>query len=114
MGARRRVRRGTILIGQSPGDFTSKARPYVVVQADVTLETSTTVTVCPLTTTLIGIGRVRIAISPTPGNGLDEVSEIEVDRITTMRRTRFDAIVGTAAPEIMNKVDASLRRWLAI
>ena len=108
------MRRGTILIGQSPGDLTSKARPYLVVQADTTLETSTTLTVCPLTTTLIGIGRVRIAIAPTPENGLDEASEVEVDRVTTMRRLRFASVVGTAAPDIMNKVDASLRRWLAI
>lgn len=108
------MRRGTILIGQAPGDFTSKARPYVVVQANTTLAASPTLTVCPLTTALIGIGRVRIAIAPTPENGLDEASEIEVDRVTTMRRTRFDPVVGTASPEIMNKVDASLRLWLAL
>ena len=108
------MRRGTILIGQAPGDFTTKARPYLVVQADTALDAPKTLTVCPLTTTLIGIGRIRIAISPTPENGLGEVSEIEVDRITTMRRTRFDPVIGTAAPDIMNKVDASLRRWLAL
>ena len=102
------------MIGRAPGDFTTKARPYLVVQTDAALETAATLTVCPLTTSIIGIGRVRIAVAPSPENGLDEPSEIEVDRVTTMRRSRFDPPIGTASPEIMNKVDASLRLWLAL
>lgn len=104
--------RGTILIGRAPGDFTSKARPYVVVQSQIASEIVRTLTVCPITTAVIGVGRVRVPIAPSSTNGLDHASEIEVDRITTMRRERFDPPIGAAAGEVMNLVDASLRRWL--
>ena len=106
------MNRGSILIGRAPGDFTSKSRPYLVVQSDAISDVVPTLTVCPVTTTLIGIGRVRVPIARSEDNGLDHDSEVEVDRITTMRRTRFDARVGEAAAEVMNEVDASLRRWL--
>ncbi len=106
------MNRGAILIGRAPGDFTSKPRPYLVVQSDAIPDIGATLTVCPVTTTIIGIGRIRVAISPTAANGLDCISEIEVDRITTMRRERFDPPIGEAASDIMAQVDASLRRWL--
>lgn len=112
MGRPHRVIRGTILIGRAPGDFTSKARPYVVMQSEVASEIVRTLTVCPITTSLIGVGRVRVPIAPTEANGLDHASEIEVDRITTIRLERFDPPIGAAGREVMNLVDASLRRWL--
>lgn len=71
-----------------------------------------TVTVCPLTTSTIGIGRVRIAVDANAGTGLTAANEIEVNRITTIRSTGVRETIGRVPDHIMLKVDDSLRRWL--
>ena len=106
------MKRGDIVIAAAPGEFTGKPRPYVVVQSDRMLEASPTVTVCPLTTHLIGIGRIRVAISAEPGTGLEAASEIEIDRVTTMRRTRIASTVGRVPSTLIPAIDTALRRWL--
>jgi len=108
------MRRGEIVIARAPGDFTSKARPYVVVQSDVTLADSLTVSVCPITSRLTGSDLIRIRIEPSASNGLNLPSEVEVDLIMSMRKTRLDGVVGTTSPEIMARVDTALKRWLAL
>lgn len=106
------MKRGDIVIGAERGDFTGKPRPFLVVQADRMLAGARTVTVCPLTTHLIGIGRIRIAIPGGADTGLAQPSEIEVDRVTTMRAARIGKAIGRASAEVMAGVDRALRRWL--
>ena len=76
------------------------------------LDASATVTVCPLTTSLIGIGRIRIAVPADSRTGLEMPSEIEVDRIVTVRRSRLRQRIGEVPVEAMKAVDAALCRWL--
>lgn len=106
------MRRGDIVIGAMRGDFTGKPRPYVVVQSDRTLGRTATVTVCPLTGSPIGIGRVRIAVGANDGTGLETTSEIEVDRVTTIRVAGVRGTIGRVPADVMLQVDDSLRRWL--
>ncbi len=108
------MRRGDIVIGRAPGEFTTKARPYVVVQSSETIEHSLTVSVCPVTSRLSHSGLIRIRIDPDADNGLKCVSEIEVDLITSMRKSRLDNVVGAIAPAVMTRVDIALKRWLAL
>jgi mRNA interferase MazF len=108
------VKRGQVIIAAARGDFTSKPRPYVVVQNDRMIENSSTVTVCPLTGRVLGASLVRVEVEPDPENGLTGPSEIEVDRITTLRKIRIDKVVGVMNADVMNKVDQLLKRWLAL
>ena len=108
------MKRGDIVIGRAPGEFTTKARPYLVVQSDEALEFSLTVNLCPLTTSLVESPLIRIRVEPEPGNGLQQTSEIEVDLITSMRKSRLDTVIGAVKPSIMLQVDRALKRWLAL
>lgn len=106
------MNRGDVVIGAMRGEFTGKPRPYVIVQRQTTISDSMTVTVCPLTTGLVGHGPVRVAVVPDSGNGLDTASEIDVGRVTTIRRRGISAVVGHLSSATMAQLDVALKRWL--
>lgn len=108
------MKRGEIVVGRAPGDFTTKARPYVVVQSDESIAFSATVSLCPLTSQLTGNHLIRVRIDPDAGNRLACSSEIEVDLVMPMRKSRIEQSLGSVAPDVMARVDIALKRWLAL
>ena len=106
--------RGNIVIARAPGEFTTKARPYVIVQSDETVGESATVSLCPLTSLLSGNSLIRIFVEARAANGLKRGSEIAVDLITTMRKSRIEEIVGCLTLVELANVDSALKRWLAL
>jgi mRNA-degrading endonuclease toxin of MazEF toxin-antitoxin module len=44
-------------------------------------------------------------------NGLKEPSEVQVDKVQSLRRDRIERVVGYVPPSIMLAVDVALRRW---
>jgi len=60
------LRRGTVVTVASAGVYSGKPRPAVVVQADRWLQAHPSVTLCPLTSTLIEAPLVRIGVTPSP------------------------------------------------
>ncbi|NTS63992.1 type II toxin-antitoxin system PemK/MazF family toxin [Sphingomonas sp. HHU CXW] len=88
------------------------SRASVVVQADLFNETHATVTVCPLTDVIGGETLFRVAISPQEHTGLTVECEVQVDRITSVRRHRIVKVIGHASATRMEQVDQALRRWL--
>ena len=56
--------RGTLVTVASPGAYSGKPRPAVVVQADRWLQAHPSVTLCPLTSTLMEASLVRIPVAP--------------------------------------------------
>lgn len=105
--------RGDLLSAVIPGDF-GKPRPVVVVQADSFLEIHPSVTVCPLTTHLRGLRLFRIIVTPDKRNGLEEPSEVMVDKLSSLRRERIGGAIGRLSALDMRAVDEALRRWLAL
>ena len=96
------------------GDFSSKPRPGLVVQANAFNDQHPAITVCPITSHVAGDGLFRIAITPDPINGLARESEIEIDRLQAVWRVRIHRTIGTASDDIMFTVDQALRRWMAL
>ncbi len=108
------MKRGDIVIAAERGDYAGKPRPYVVVQSTMAVDGAAAITLCPLTSRLTGMNLFRVAVPPVHGTGLIVSSEIQVDRITTIRRTRVRDVIGTLPNECLKQVDAALRRWLAL
>ena len=106
------MKRGDLYIFREPGSFASKARPYLIVQSNLTLPAKTFVTACPVTSTIRGLPLVRVPIAPNAENGLKHVSEVEIDLIETLRVVNLGPLIGSVAPGIMRLVDDALRRWL--
>jgi mRNA interferase MazF len=105
--------RGDVVAAIVPGDF-GKPRPVVIVQAGPYLESHASVTVCPLTTHLTGLRMFRIMIAPDENNGLNEPTEVMVDKVSSLRRERIATSIGKLAPSDMRAIDTSLRGWLAL
>ena len=88
-----------------------KPRPCLVIQADVYRELAS-VTILPLTTHLQEASLLRIDIQPLAGTGLEEPSQIMVDKITTVPREKVGPIIGRASPVLMLAVTRSLTVFL--
>lgn len=93
------MKRGEIwTVAGGGGPYSSKPRPCVIVQDD-RFDGTSSVTVCPLTGDPTDVPLIRPVIEPSPLNGLTKTSRIEVDKITTTRRSNLGERVGTLSDE---------------
>jgi len=109
-----RPNRGDIVTVAGPGDYTGKPRPAVIVQADLFNETHGSVTVCLLTTTLVAAPLFRIAVAPSPDNGLREPSQVMVDKLASVRREALGRRLGSLDAGTLLQVDRALGLWLGL
>lgn len=108
------LRRGTVVTVASAGVYSGKPRPAVVVQAERWLQAHPSVTLCPLTSTLRQAPLVRIAVEPSPRNGLRKRSQLMVDRLFTVPVQALGAVVGQLETDVMGDLDLALRGWLEL
>jgi len=88
------MRRGDIVAVIAPGDF-GKPRPAVVIQGDALNQAEPGSTIVALvTSTLRDAPLLRLTIQPSPENGLKRVSQIQTNRIVTVRTERIGSTIG--------------------
>lgn len=107
------VRRGDLVVVAVPGDH-RKRRPALVVQADVFNETHPSVTLAPVTSTLVDSPLFRLTVEPSPGNGLRSLSQIMIDKVTTVRRARIGRTIGHIEDDVLLRVSRALALWVGI
>jgi mRNA interferase MazF len=107
------MRRGDLVTVALPGDF-GKPRPALVVQADLFNDTHASVTVLPVTGTVVDAPLFRIGLEPTAQNGLKKPSQIMVDKVVSVRAERIGKAIGRASDETMIGVSRALAVWLGI
>ena len=108
-----RIVRGSVVVVALPGDY-GKPRPALVVQSDLFNQTHASISVIPLTTTLIDTPIFRLTIEPSPTNGLRALSQLMVDKLTAVRRDRIGDPVGMVDDDKMLHVTRALAVRLAI
>jgi mRNA interferase MazF len=106
------LERGLVVTVASPGVYSGKPRPAVVVQANRWLDGHPSITLCPLTSTLIDAPLVRIAVAPSPGNGLRKRSQLMADKLFTVPAAAIGSMVGRLEATAMADLDLALRDWL--
>jgi len=106
--------RGTVVTVASPGTYSGKPRPAVVVQAYRWLQAHPSVTLCPLTSTLMEAPLVRIPVAPSPRNGLRKPSQLMVDKLFTVPIEAVGDVVGQLEPQAVIELDLALRGWLEL
>jgi mRNA interferase MazF len=111
---RHALRRGTVVTVASPGVYSGKPRPAVVVQADRWLQAHPSITLCPLTSTLMEAPLVRIAVQPSPRNGLHKLSQLMVDKLFTVPIQAIGEVVGQLEPQALVDLDLALRDWMQL
>ena len=94
------------------GDF-GKPRPALVIQADQ-FDEHATVTVLPVTTTLVAAPLLRITIEPGLENGLQKPSQVMVDKAMTIKRDKLGKPFGRIDANVMLEVERCLALFLGI
>ncbi|MCL2297339.1 MAG: type II toxin-antitoxin system PemK/MazF family toxin [Proteobacteria bacterium] len=104
--------RGDLVTVAIQGDF-GKPRPALVIQSDPFSELAT-VTVLPVTSTLVSAPLFRITVQPRAENGLQKPSQVMLDKAMTVKRDKIGPAFGRMDAEIMMEIDRCLAVFLGI
>lgn len=105
------ARRGDVVIGIFPGDY-KEPRPAVVIQADW-FRRLDSLTVCLLTTHGLNVNiHIRPVIEPVGPKG--KRSQVQIDKIITIRKERISRIVGRVQTREMLAIDRALAEFLGL
>jgi mRNA interferase MazF len=106
------VTRGAIVVVAAKGTYTGKPRPAVVVQSDVFTATHASITICPITSDCVDAPLFRITLPPGGRTGLAVVSQVMVDKVSSVPRSAVVREVGHCDLLHLEQIDDALRRWL--
>jgi mRNA interferase MazF len=106
------MRRGDFVIVAAPGDY-GKPRPALVIQSDL-FDELPSVALCLVTSELRNAPIFRITVDPGPDNGLQNISQIQIDKILSVPRERVDGVIGRLDDATMLKVNRSLAVFAGI
>ena len=107
------VTRGAVVVVVMPGEY-GKPRPALIVQADVFNATHPSVTVVPVTSTLVDAVLFRLTVEPSPSNGLRSLSQLMIDKVTTVPRTRLGPTIGRLEDDVLLRINRALAVWFGI
>ena len=85
-----------------------------VVQANRWLQGHPSVTLCPLTSTLLEAPLVRIPVNPSGSNGLHKPSQLMADKPFTVPTAAVGAVVGILESGTLAELDLALLSWLEL
>ena len=104
--------RGDLVTIAMQGDY-GKPRPALVIQADLFSEHAS-LTVLPVTSTLVEAPLLRINVQPSAGNGLRKPSQVMVDKAITVKRDKVGPVFGHIEAEALVEVERCLAVFLGI
>lgn len=104
--------RGDFVTFAMPGDF-GKPRPALVIQANQ-FDEHTSVTVLPVTGTLVAAPLLRVTVQPDAGNGLRKPSQVMVDKAMTIRRDKIGPAFGHIDANTLVEIERCLAVFLGI
>lgn len=108
------MHRGDVVtVADRTGQFTGKPRPAVVVQGDAFAELAS-LTICPITTVAADIPLLRLQLVPSLALPLTHASWIEVDKITSVRRSRIGTAIGRVSDTDLVRLNGALAVFLGI
>ena len=104
--------RGDFVTVAMQGDF-GKPRPALVIQSSQFNEHAT-VTVLPVTSTLVAAPLLRITVQPSPESGLHKPSQVMVDKAMTVKRDKIGPAFGRIDADALVEVERCLAVFLGI
>lgn len=107
------MKRGDVVVVALPGDY-GKPRPALIIQSDLFNETHASITVVPVTSTIVDAPLFRLTVEPSRGNGLRSLSQLMIDKVTTVSRTRITQSIGRLEDDLMVRVSRALALWVGI
>lgn len=104
--------RGDFVTVAMQGDL-GKPRPALVIQSEPFNELAT-VTILPVTSTLIDAPLIRVTIRPSLQNNLQKPSQVMVDKIMTLKLDKVGQTIGRIDADTMVEVERCLAVFLGI
>jgi mRNA interferase MazF len=106
------IRRGDLVTIAMQGDF-GKPRPALAIQADQFSELAS-VTILPLTSTLIDAPLLRVTVRPSAENGLQKASQVMLDKTMTVKRDKIGPAFGHIDADTLVEIERRLAVFLGI
>jgi mRNA interferase MazF len=107
------VQRGDIYTAAARGAYSGKPRPVVIIQDD-RFDATASVTVVPFTTSQIEAPLLRLPVQSSDTTGLTQVSQLMVDKLTTVPRTSLTRRVGRLSDSDVVVLDRALAVFLGL
>ena len=104
--------RGDFVTISLQGDF-GKLRPALVVQSDQFNEHAS-VTVLPVTGTVVAAPLLRVTVQPDARNGLQKPSQVMVDKAMTVKRDKVGPAFGRIDVDSLVEIERCLAVFLGI
>jgi mRNA interferase MazF len=107
------MKRGNIVTVAMQGDF-GKPRPALVLQSDVFSDIHGTVTVALISSEIVQAPIFRLDIEPNEANGLTQPSQVQIDKIMSIRSKKIGSVIGDLNDVMMVRVNRALALWLGL
>ena len=107
------MKRGEIWTVAGGKDYPGKPRPTVVLQDD-RFDATESITVCAVTSDPTEAPLFRILIAPTERNGLNALSRLMVDKITTVPKNKLGRRIGHLDAKDMERVNQAILIFLGL
>lgn len=109
-----KLERGDIIVS-SIGGISGKPRPFVIIQTNLLTNNLFTVIVAPLTSEVkLESEDFRPIIRPNTANNLQQVSQIMLDRITTIHKKDIRQIMGAISKKELTILNSCVSFVLAL
>ena len=106
------MKRGELWVAAGAG-YLSKPRPVLIIQDDRFVNTDS-VTVCLLTSVDADADLWRVEVPAEKSTGLDVVSYVQIDKVTTTWRVNLARRIGAVTAGHMREVDRRLAAFLGM
>ena len=107
------MRRGEIWTVAAGGGHAGKPRPAVIIQDD-NFDATDSITICAFTTDPTEAPLFRVAVEPSEANGLQAVSRMMVDKLTTVPKARLGKRVGQLDDEDVVRLNRAILVFLGL
>ena len=104
------MKRGDLVTIALSGDY-GKPRPALIIQSDL-FDVHPSVSILPVTGELRDAPLFRIEVAPSDANGLRKSSQVMVDKIQTVARSRVGKTIGRLEQETLVAVNRALAIFL--
>ena len=107
------MKRGEVWTVAGAGDYGRKPRPVVIVQDD-RFDAMASVTACAFTSDPTEAPLIRLLVEPSEQNGLNVVSRLMVDKITTVPKSKLGIRIGRLADGDMLRLNRAMLIFLGL
>lgn len=107
------MKRGEVWTVAGGPDYAGKPRPAIIVQDDA-FNATASITIIPFTSHIVDAPLLRLSIEPSAHNGLRAPSQLMIDKITTVSKTKLERRIGRLSDEDIMHVNRTVLVFLGL